>query len=100
MGTLGLAWAIRGVDPNQRWTVVALLSTGILAFVWRLSIPMVDWISSEPVTWPSRLSELFNLLLIAWFLLGPISIGTFHLVKLVRASLQSPDKSLERTHER
>jgi hypothetical protein len=99
LGTLGLAWAIRGVSAERRWTVVALLSIGIVVEVWRFGLQLVEWISSQYAMSSAHHPELSTLVLAAWLLLGPLSIGVFHLVKLVRCSLRSPNKSLERTRE-
>jgi hypothetical protein len=99
LGTVGLAWAIRGVETKHRWIVVALLGVGVSVVVWRLCLPLLDSIAAQSATSSFRLGEFFSFLLMVWFVLGPLSIGVFHAVKLVRDGVRSPNKSLERTRE-
>jgi hypothetical protein len=96
LGTIGLTWAILGVEGGHRWVVVMLLGIGIAAFAWRFTLPVVDSLQSvmsSSLEW----RKVFGLLLSVWFVLGPLVVGVFQIFRLVRDTAGSPNKSLERT---
>ena len=100
-GTIGLTWALLGVEAKQRWVVVMLLLIGITAVVWRLTLPVVDSFTralSSPSLFQPR--GIIWLLLSVWFVLGPIVVGVFYIFRLVSQARGSPNTSLERTRDR
>jgi hypothetical protein len=96
MGTIGLTWAILGVEGAQRWIVIPLLSVGVSAVAWRLVWPLIDSVR------PSQnfhFGDIPWMLLTIWFVLGPVTVGIFQIGKLIREAVRSPNTSLERTRE-
>jgi hypothetical protein len=100
LGTVGLTWAILGVEAGQRWIVVTLLGVGISAVAWRLAFRVIDSLSEVRWASPFHPSKILWLLLSAWLVLGPLTVGVFQIVRLIREAVRSPNTSLERTRER
>jgi hypothetical protein len=98
IGTIGLVWAILGVEPAQRWIVIVLLAIGVSAVAWRLVLPVAGSLgralSSSSQSHPN---DWFRLPLLVWLVLGPLVVGILNIVGLIRQAVRSPNNSLDQT---